>query len=106
MKRGKILEKALEIINGERQDSYGKPEDSFQLIADYWNVYLINLQKSILVKHGLNLDDYKLVNLLTPLEVAEMMMLFKIARMAGQGKHLDNIVDLAGYAGIAGDMIS
>ena len=39
-KRGKILLKAPDIINGERQDQYGSPEDSFSLIADYWTTFL------------------------------------------------------------------
>ena len=39
-KRGHILQKAHEIINGERQDSYGNPEDSFRLIGEYWSNYL------------------------------------------------------------------
>ena len=103
--RGKILKQALDVINGERQDSYGNPEDSFQLIAGYWNTYLIALQKNILAANGFDLDDYKLVDMLSAKEVAEMMMLFKIARMSGQKPCVDNYTDLAGYAGIAGDMV-
>lgn len=38
-------------------------------------------------------------------EVAEMMMLFKIARMSGQKPSLDNYLDLVGYAWIAADMV-
>lgn len=83
--RGSALLEAHKIINGERQDSYGNPEDSFRLIADYWSAYL---------KVELSAVD-----------VAHMMMLLKIARMSGQEPKKDNYVDLAGYAGIAGDMI-
>ena len=104
-KRGKILMQALEIINGDRQDTYGKPEDSFALIAEYWNSYLISLQKNILEKNGFNPKEYKLVNMLDCKGVAEMMMLFKIARMSGQKPNLDNYLDLVGYAGIAADMV-
>lgn len=104
-KRGKILMQALDIINGDRQDKYGKPEDSFALIAEYWNSYLISLQKNILEKNGLNPKEYKLVNMLDCKGVAEMMMLFKIARMSGQVPNLDNYLDLVGYAGIAADMV-
>ena len=84
--RGSILDKAKAIINGERQGAYGDPEDSFKLIAAYWGAYLHEP--------------------LTPLDVAHMMMLLKLARMSGQMPHEDNYVDLAGYAGIAGDMVS
>ncbi len=104
-KRGKILMQALDIINGDRQDKYGKPEDSFALIAEYWNSYLISLQKNILEKNGFNLKEYKLVPMLDCKGVAEMMMLFKIARMSGQVPSLDNYLDLVGYAGIAADMV-
>lgn len=93
-KRGKILLKALDIINGERQDTYGKPEDSFKLIGEYWSNYLI--------ANGWGSCDRLSI---TPREVAEMMMLFKIARMSGQKPNLDNYLDLVGYAGIASDML-
>ena len=82
--RGQILDKAKAIINGERQDSYGSPEASFALIGAYWSAYLKRR--------------------LTPVDVAHMMMLFKIARMSGQKPSEDNYADLCGYAGIAADM--
>ncbi len=93
--RGHILKKAHEIINGERQDLYGNPEDSFELIASYWSSYLTSRQKA---KGGSGLSIY-------PHEVAEMMMLLKIARMAGKKLEVDNYCDLAGYAGLAADMV-
>ena len=90
-KRGCLLLRAIETINGERQDSYGNPEDSFQLIADYWITYLLQLMKSKDIKE-LNAHD-----------ICIMMTLFKIAREQHQ-KKADNIVDAAGYLGIAGDL--
>jgi hypothetical protein len=104
-KRGKALRKAMEIINGERQDSYGNPENSFALIAKYWNTYLIEIQKAVLVKYGFDPKDYDLVDMLESRNVAEMMTLFKIARMTGQKTTPDNYADAAGYIGIAGDLI-
>jgi len=103
--RGKVLKKALDIINGERQDMYGNPENSFALIAKYWNAYLNDFQKKVLVDHGFDPAGYKLVDMLEPRHIAEMMILFKVARMSGQKTSLDNYSDAAGYAGIAGDMI-
>jgi len=85
--RGGVLKKALETINGERQDEYGAPEDSFQIIADFWTTYL---------NPGVRI---------TARQVSEMMMLFKIARMKGQKPRVDNYVDCAGYCGIAADML-
>jgi len=87
--RGQILEDAIEVINGERQDTYGAPEDSFAIIASYWTTYLKNK-----LKPGVEL---------TPKDSVLMMVLFKIAREQNQGKK-DNLVDAAGYLGIAGDM--
>lgn len=83
--RGKILQEAIDIINGERQDQYGDPEDSFQTIASYWSIYL------------------GLADPLCPKDVALMMVLFKLARESHQGNR-DNLVDGAGYLGIAGDL--
>lgn len=86
--RGSILFDAIVDINGKKQDAHGKPEDSFQIIADYWNVYLKHHQGA-----------------LTKRSVAEMMVLFKEARMTGQNPSPDTLMDLAGYAGLASDFL-
>lgn len=80
------------MINGERQDVYGNPEDSFSLIADYWSVYLDSL--------GFIKTEEKS---LSGSNVAIMMTLFKIAREANQHKR-DNVRDASGYLGIYADM--
>jgi len=90
--RGKILRKALEIINGERQDQYGNPEDSFALIGEYWTTYLEST--------GIDIG-----HIISQKEVAEMMALLKIARMSGQKPKLDNYLDLIGYAALAADFV-
>jgi hypothetical protein len=87
--RGSVLAEALNIINGERKDTYGNPEDSFANIAEYWSVYLKK--------------RFGYVVYLSPKDVTLMMILFKIAREQNQGKR-DNLVDAAGYLGIAGDL--
>lgn len=87
--RGKVLEEAMEIINGERQDVYGVPENSFKLIGEYWSTYLRNRKSPF--------------NIVDAVDVAMMMTLFKIAREANQHKR-DNLVDAAGYLGIYADM--
>lgn len=88
--RGKLLAEALEIINGERQQQYGKPENTFGIIADFWNTYLA--------------DKICSDNCITPKDVAVMMTLLKIAREANGAGKRDNLVDAAGYIGLAGDM--
>lgn len=86
--RGKVLLEAHEIINGERQQQYGDPEDTFAEIARLWNWWL----------------EGKLDGKLFPADVAMMMCLMKQAREKnGAGKH-DNVVDAAGYLGLYDDM--
>lgn len=87
--RGAVLDKAKSVINGARQDQYGNPEDSFYTIAQLWNIYI---------------RTRPLPNTLTEKDVAMMMALMKFAReMKGAGKE-DNLIDAAGYIGLAADM--
>lgn len=95
MERGLILDEAKKVINGERKDVYGAPEDSFELIAEYWNIYLNSLKKGG-VNHG--------IPILKAQDISMMMVLFKIARESNQ-KKLDNIKDACGYLGIYADLI-
>ena len=90
-KRGKLLDEAKEVINGERQDQYGTPENSFALIAQYWDGY---------IKRCMQMNPHFQI---TSLDVAHMMMLFKLARMQGQKPSRDNYRDIAGYSSIAAD---
>lgn len=92
--RGSVLQEARQIINGERQDQYGSPENSFRLIAEFWTGYL---RASCCTTGGL-------LRAVKPGDVAVLMTLLKIAREAmGSGKR-DNIVDACGYLGLYGDM--
>jgi len=92
------FQEADRIINGERQDMYGSPEDSFWIIANYWNTFL---QASIKKKTGYLLVE----DLLSPLDVVNMMILFKQARKLGQKPCRDNYVDSCGYEGIGADRL-
>lgn len=40
MTRSEILDKAKDIVNGQREQDYGSPEDNFNKIAMLWTVYL------------------------------------------------------------------
>ena len=89
---GNCLLEANKVINGERQDEYGNPENSFQIIAEYWTTFL---------KH-----KYGLSTTLTPLDITNMMVLFKQARKIGQKHKRDNYVDSCGYEAIGADRLS
>jgi len=66
----------------ERQAMYGASEDSFQLIADFWNTYLGRA--------------CGITTLVTKKDVAILMSLMKVAREMNQHKH-DNLADIIGY---------
>lgn len=87
-KRGRVLLKAVEIINGERQDSYGNPEDTFECIAALWGWWLCD----------------KMREEITAQDVAMMMALLKFAREKNGAGKTDNIVDACGYLGLYEDM--
>lgn len=84
MDRIKILENAIDCVIGQRELDYGSPEDNFKLIADLWTAY-----KEI---------EF------TPIDVAMMMALLKIARIKNGGGSGDSFVDLAGYAACGGEI--
>lgn len=69
---------AKECVCGEREDDYGSPEDNFKKIAALWSDYM-DIQ-------------------FTPIDVAMMMSLLKIARIKTGTATSDSFVDLAGYA--------
>lgn len=94
--RGKYLCEALDIINGERQDQYGNPEDSFAIIAAFWNTYLKNKVELELKKRNIK-GEY--IADITPKDVAMMMTLFKMSRELNSHKD-DNIIDAIGYMGL------
>lgn len=86
-----ILYEAFKTITGERQDQYGKPEDSFQIISEFWSTYIRH-------KFGIEIT-------LEPLDIGHLMSLFKHARMLGQKPKRDNYIDAAGYLAIAADCL-
>lgn len=92
MNRGDVLDKVKGIICQDRQDVHGAPEDTHGLIAQYWNVYLAQL-------FALQ-DDVTL----SARNVAEMMVLFKMARQQMNPMHTDNLIDAIGYAAIAAEL--
>lgn len=101
---GDSLNEAHKIITGYRQDQYGKPEDSFTLIAEYWNVYLTKVLVDKLSHESLLvLED--IASVLTPKDIAHMMILFKVARCNCQSHSRDNYLDIQGYAAIAADRL-
>lgn len=77
--RIEILGKAAHVVSQDRNVEYGSPEDTFATIAALWNAYLGG-------DHLLTTD------------VANMMVLMKVARLAVNPTSEDGWVDVAGYA--------
>lgn len=86
--RGRVLTRALDVINGERQQQYGNPEDTFLEISVLWNWWL----------------GGKLQAQITSQDVSMMMALMKQAREKNGAGKTDNIVDCCGYLGLYEDM--
>lgn len=98
--RGSVLLEAHKIINGDRQQSYGNPEDTHQIIADLWNGYLDGLARTY-EGDGIGTMCYpRLENT----DVAHMMVLFKIARQINGAGKRDSVVDACGYMALSWDM--
>ena len=84
MNRQDYLNAAADYICKSREEQYGSPEDSFGTIAGLWSIYL---GREIL-----------------PKDVAIMMALLKIARIAGGRFKADSYVDAIGYMACAGEI--
>ena len=88
MTREQILSNACHCVTGDREEDYGSPESNFLTIANFWNVYI--------ARKGTWLLDGK--------DVAAMLALLKIARIASGHAKTDNWIDLAGYAACGGEL--
>lgn len=83
-KAADILAEAAALVDGERDRTHGAGRRNFHMTAELWSVYL-----GIPIK---------------PADVATMMALMKISRSRCGAYHADHYTDLAGYAGIAGEL--
>lgn len=93
--RQEILENAMKCVSGDRDEQYGKPENSFTTIARLWSVYLSAASPT---------DDSSIF--IMDIDVAAMLALLKIARIATGVFKADNWIDLAGYAACGGELDS
>lgn len=89
--RSDILDLAKRCVCGDREQDYGSPEQNFERIAEMWEVYMVG-----------KCTDADVCIL--PEDVAAMLALLKIARIASGHAKADNWVDLAGYAACGGEI--
>ena len=83
--REKLLMDADSIVNGDRNVQYGDPNQDFRRTATMWGAFL-----------GIELE---------PWQVAAMMALLKISRIAWSPTKRDSWLDLAGYAACGADCV-
>lgn len=91
--REKVLDTAKQYICGPREEAYGSPEEGFKLTATLWETYL----RSRCVPPGYVIS-------IEPEDVAIMMALLKISRLAATPDHMDGWIDIAGYAALGGEI--
>lgn len=78
LSRSACLDRAKELVLGDRQGAYGPPSAAFRSIAELWSATLKAEVK--------------------PHEVALCLIQLKIARLISNPQHADSWVDAAGYA--------
>lgn len=82
MSTSNVLREAENVIYGDREQTYGDPGKNLRRIAALWSAYLG-------FERTLEADD-----------VANMMILLKIARLINTPAHRDSLVDICGYAAL------
>ena len=92
MKRAEVLEVAKRCVCGDREEVYGSPERNFEATAALWTTYL-RAVGTIGKTCVLGAED-----------VAAMLALLKISRIASGEARDDNWIDLAGYAAIGAEL--
>lgn len=97
----RILEEAMDIVRGERQDNYGDIDTSFGQIADYWSGYVQRkFRKHIVEIYGFEVGKGDPPFAITEMDVANLMILLKVSR-AQNNFDRDSYVDIAGYVACA-----
>ena len=90
MNTTEILDKAKKLVSGDRHQKHGDKVVNHENIARLWSSYLQN-------KTQLNIN-------LMPEDVANLMILLKVARSQAGEHNIDDFVDTCGYASIAGEI--
>ena len=85
MQRSDILNKAKELVCGDRAKDYGDATVNHMRIAQFWNAWVMNRTWQ---------------GPLTAYDVSMMMALVKFARCPQKPSH-DSHVDIAGYAAVS-----
>lgn len=85
-----IISRAAELVGGDRAKTHGDMHKLHDNVAILWNAFLACRKEPEGPIRGQ--------------DVAMLMALLKMARTQNGGFNADDYVDLAGYAGIAGEL--
>ena len=91
MKAREIVQRAAELVDGARNESYGDPLRNHENIARMWNAYLHSRRWGISTP-------------LSASDVAKMEALLKICRSEVGQFSDDDMIDAAAYMAIAGEL--
>lgn len=86
MDKVQTLDKAKEIISGDRFREYGAPKDNFAIIAGLW---------SQILKKDISLT-----------QVTLCLIALKMSRLIHKEDHEDSFVDIAGYAACGNEIVN
>lgn len=87
-----LIKSAADLVANDRANTHGDKRKNHKNIAALWNAYL-----------DIRRDT---ASPLTEIDVAQMMVLLKLARTQLGAFNQDDYVDLVGYAAIAGELAS
>lgn len=87
-----LIKSAADLVANDRANTHGDKRKNHKNIAALWNAYL-----------DIRRDP---ASPLTETDVAQMMVLLKLARTQLGAFNQDDYVDLVGYAAIAGELAS
>jgi Domain of unknown function (DUF6378) len=85
-----ILNEAMKCVTVDRNNTYGTPEDNFQMIANLWNVMFEKRRGQFTF---------------TSFDVAMAFVQVKVARTTTSPEKADNLIDGAGYFACAYDCV-
>ena len=103
-KRAEILKTAENLVNGDRAQSYGPPDESFSRIAELWNAMgfrIVSNSTGMVDTDAHPIFDERKIN---ATDVAMALIQLKVARLVTSPDHEDSWVDVAGYAGLGGEI--
>ena len=90
LKASTIVGTAADFVKGDREHTHGDKLANHRAIACIWNGYF--------KANGLDVE-------VSAHDVALMMVLLKVARTLNGAFNVDDYIDIAGYAGVAGEVM-